>query len=485
MQLFNSLTRKKETFTPRVDGQVTMYVCGITTYDLSHIGHGRSAAVFDVLVRYLRHTGLNVTFIRNFTDVDDKIIKRAAEEHSTSEAVAEKNIRFFYEDMDALGMLRPDIEPRCTEHIPEMIRLTERLIEKGHAYPTPSGDVYFRVRSFAPYGKLSGRDVDDLKAGARIAPGEEKEDPLDFALWKAAKPGEPMWDSPWGKGRPGWHLECSAMSEKYVPLPLDIHGGGQDLVFPHHENEIAQSEAAFDTPLSRFWVHNGFVQINQEKMSKSLGNFFTIREVLKQFLPETLRFLLLSVHYRSPLDFSFDALEEAEKAQKRIYSALAQVAAELARAKWTKAPLPETFGAERKDLETKWNEALADDLNTAAALGHVFGLVRLAGRILDDKTLRKTEGARELLTSITDDIATFGSVLGLFTQEPAAFLSSLRDMRAARKQIDLTRVQTLLATRAAARGAKDFATSDTVRDELAGLGVEVKDTPQGQTWDVA
>ncbi|WP_027176622.1 cysteine--tRNA ligase [Desulfovibrio aminophilus] len=485
MRLYNTQARAKQEFTPREEGKVSMYVCGITAYDLCHVGHARSAVVFDVLVRFLRRKGLDVTFVRNFTDVDDKIIKRAGEMGLTSQDVAERYIREFHVDMDRLGVLRADVEPKCTEHIPEMLELTQELIRSGQAYTTLSGDVYFRVRSFPGYGKLSGRNIDDLRSGARIQPGEEKEDPLDFALWKAAKPGEPSWESPWGPGRPGWHLECSAMSEKYLPLPLDIHGGGQDLIFPHHENEIAQSEAATGRELARFWVHNGFVQINSEKMSKSLGNFFTIRDILDKFLPETLRYFLLSSHYRSPLDFSFEGLEEAEKALRRVYTARRQMAEELGKAKWSASPVPPELAKELAELEAGFGEALEDDLNTAAALGHLFGVVRLAGRLSDDKTLRKSEGARDLWTRILKDMEGWSAVLGVFGADPGDFLAALRDCRAARKGIDAAEVAARLEARRQARVAKDFAASDRIRDELAGLGVEVKDTPAGQTWDVA
>ncbi len=484
MQLYNTLTRKKETFTPRTPGQVRMYVCGITAYDYCHIGHARSAIVFDVLVRYLRSTGLSVNFVRNFTDVDDKIIKRAAEEGLSSQEVAEKNIRFFHEDMDRLGVLRADIEPRCTEHIPQMVELTQDLITKGHAYATPSGDVYFRVRSFAEYGKLSGRDVDDLRSGARIAPGEEKEDPLDFALWKAAKPGEPSWPSPWGEGRPGWHLECSAMSEEHLGLPMDIHGGGQDLIFPHHENEIAQSEAALGVPLANYWVHNGFVQIDQEKMSKSLGNFKTIRDLLAEYLPEVLRYFLLTKHYRSPIDFTVAAMDEAEKNLKRIYTTQELLRAELTREKWSKSPFPAELGEELAGYEQGFAEAMADDCNTAGALGHVFGMIRLANRVLEDKTLRKAEAARELLRRILDDLGAWGQVLGLFLQEPAAFLADLRACKIRRAGLDPARVEALVQQRSAAKAAKDFAAADALRAELTALGVEVRDTPGGAVWDV-
>ncbi|MBL3581055.1 cysteine--tRNA ligase [Oleidesulfovibrio alaskensis] len=485
MQLYNTLTRKKEKFIPQREGKASVYVCGITAYDLCHLGHARSSVAFDVLVRYLRHTGLDVTFVRNFTDVDDKIIKRAGETGLTSTEVAEKYMAAFHEDMDRLGCLRADIEPRCTQHIGEMIALCEDLISKGKAYSTASGDVYFRVRSFASYGKLSGRDVDDMRSGARVAPGEEKEDPLDFALWKSAKPGEPYWESPWGNGRPGWHIECSAMSEKHLPLPLDIHGGGQDLVFPHHENEIAQTEAATGKEFARYWVHNGFVQVNAEKMSKSLGNFSTIRDILQGYLPETLRYFLLTKHYRSPIDFTFDGMDEAEKNLRRIYQTLNLVENELQKTKWSAAPLPEEVLSEMDETERAWNEAMEDDLNTAAALGHIFGLVRLVNRIIEDKTMRKSAQARDALLRMQSMMARWGAVLGLFTRQPAEFLREMRDCRAARRDVDTARVETLLLERQEARKAKDFERSDAIREELARMGVEVQDTPAGAVWDIA
>ncbi|WP_243363541.1 cysteine--tRNA ligase [Fundidesulfovibrio terrae] len=485
MQLFNTLSRSKETFTPLTEGRVNMYVCGITAYDYCHIGHARSAVVFDVMVRYLRSKGLEVRFARNFTDVDDKIIKRANEENSTSEAVSEKYIAAFYEDMDRLNILRADLEPKATQYIGEMITLAKHLIDTGHAYATPSGDVYFRVRSFAPYGKLSGRNLEELQAGARVAPGEEKEDPLDFALWKGAKPGEPTWDSPWGPGRPGWHLECSAMSEDLLGLPLDIHGGGQDLVFPHHENEIAQTEAASGKEFSRFWVHNGFVQINSEKMSKSLGNFVTIRDIFGYCLPEVLRYFLITSHYRSPLDYSTEALDEAEKGIRRVYAALAQTEDVLAGTKWSPAAAPKELTGELTDLESGFFQAMEDDLNTAAALGHLFGMVRLAGRVMEDKGLRKSIGGKEILERIQANFAEYASILGVFDTAPAEFLTTLRDKKAARKGIDASKVEGLLVARQEARKNKDFAESDRIRDELASMGVEVKDTPAGAVWDVA
>ena len=482
MQLYNTLGRRKEEFIPLRPGKAHIYVCGITAYDYCHIGHARSALVFDVLVRHLRQSGLDVHFVRNFTDVDDKIIKRANEEGRDWREVAETYMAAFHEDMDRLGVLRADEEPRATNYIPQIQSLCARLIEAGRAYATPSGDVYFRVREYGPYGKLSGRSLDDLQAGARVAPGEEKEDPLDFALWKAAKPGEPFWESPWGKGRPGWHIECSAMSEPY--LPLDIHGGGQDLVFPHHENEIAQSEAACSCELARFWVHNGFVQINAEKMSKSLGNFKTIRDILASWLPEALRFFLLGKHYRSPIDFSPEGMEEAEKGLQRVYTSLLEARKALERTSWKKTPLPAAMQEEWAALPAAFAAALDDDLNTAQALGQVFSQVRIVNRLLEEKALRVSEAGRDLLQDFLARALQWEASLGLFGQDPAAFLADLRTMRATRCQLDLGRVEELLHMRAEARATKDFARSDALRDALLQMGVSVRDTPEGQTWDM-
>jgi cysteinyl-tRNA synthetase len=485
MLLYNSLSGRKEEFLPLEEDHVRLYVCGITAYDFCHIGHARSAVVFDVLVRYLRFRGWKVTFVRNFTDIDDKIIKRAAIEGLSAAEVAAKYIAAFYDDMDRLGILRADHEPRATEHIPGMIRLSERLIEKGHAYATEQGDVYFRVRSFEGYGRLSGRNIEDLRSGARVEPGEQKKDPLDFALWKAAKPDEPSWPSPWGPGRPGWHLECSVMSEDLLGLPLDIHGGGQDLAFPHHENEMAQSMAATGKEFARFWVHNGFVQVNAEKMSKSLGNFVTIRDILASFLPEVLRVFLLTKHYRSPLDFSFDSLEETEKALHRIYQTMALLTEHGARAKWSGAVLPPELEEELGALETSWTRAMEDDLNTAGALGHVFGAVRLANRILENKGWQKSAGGRDLGARVLGDLQRWGQALGLFQDDPRTWLASLKDIRVRRKGLDVGRVEELLASRQEARQAKDFQRADTVRQSLLDMGVEVRDTPDGQVWEVA
>ncbi|SDB05045.1 cysteinyl-tRNA synthetase [Desulfonatronum thiosulfatophilum] len=484
MLLYNSLHGKKEEFQPLRDNHVRLYVCGITAYDYCHIGHARSAVVFDVLVRYLRHRGWEVTFVRNFTDIDDKIIKRAATEGLSSAEVAEKYIAAFYEDMDRLGILRADYEPRATEHIPGMIRLNESLIERGYAYATDQGDVYFRVRAFEGYGRLSGRNIEELRSGARVEPGESKEDPLDFALWKSAKPGEPSWPSPWGPGRPGWHLECSVMSEQLLGLPLDIHGGGQDLSFPHHENEMAQSMAATGGEFVRFWVHNGFVQVNAEKMSKSLGNFVTIRDILAKFNAEVLRFFLLTKHYRSPLDFSFSSMEEAEKALQRIYQTMALLSEHVSGGKWNDTALPAELETELAAMEDDWIRSMEDDLNTAGALGHVFGVVRLGNRMLENKAWRKSAASRNLGNRILEDLQRWGQAMGLFQAEPASWLAALKDIRVQRRELSVERINELLAARQDARQAKDFQRADAVRHELAELGVEVRDTPGGQVWDV-
>lgn len=482
MLIYNTLGRRKEEFMPVEPGRARVYVCGITAYDYCHIGHARSAIVFDILVRRLRALGLETLYIRNFTDIDDKIINRANSENRDWREVGNTYIEAFHKDMDALGVLRADQEPRATEHIAQIRELCQILIDKGFAYATPSGDVYFRVRSYEPYGRLSERNLDEMRIGARVAPGEEKEDSLDFALWKAAKPGEPYWESPWGNGRPGWHIECSAMNAPF--LPLDIHGGGQDLVFPHHENEIAQSEAAYDKELARYWMHNGFVRIDSEKMAKSLGNFKTIRSILEEWLPETLRFFLLTKHYRSPIDFTPEGMLDAEKGQKRVYQALDQAARALGREKWKKVPMPAELSEEWTKLPSLYEAALDDDLNTAQALGHIFGQARLVNRILEDRKLAASEEAREILTQFLERSAEWDRSLGLFGQKPAQFLENLRDVRLRRSRLDMAKIDNLLNKRQQARQAKNFTESDRLRDELAEMGITVRDTPHGQEWDL-
>ena len=485
MLLYNTQSRKKEPFTTLRPNTVHISVCGITAYDFCHIGHARSAVVFDILVRHLRRLGFTVHFIRNFTDIDDKIINRANKEGRDWREVGETYIQAFHEDMDRLGVLRADKEPRATEYIDAIQALCGRLIAAEKAYVTPSGDVYFRVRAYAPYGALSQQSLDDMSAGAstRVSANEEKEDPLDFALWKAAKPGEPSFESPWGNGRPGWHIECSAMTEKWIPL--DIHGGGQDLIFPHHENEKAQTEAALGTSLARFWVHNGFVQINSEKMSKSLGNYKTIRDILESFLPETLRFFLLGKHYRSPIDFSFLDMEEAERGEHRIYQAIHDIETALTRTKWQKKALPKEIDEEWKTRSLGYDQAMDDDLNTAQALGEVFSLVRIVNRIMEDKAMRATEGAKDIFERFLAMVLLWQKELGLFTLKPDVFFASLRAIKVTRKKINMEQVNSLLAKRQEARKAKDFQQSDMLRDELTKLGVLVQDTPTGQNWDLA
>ncbi len=485
MLIYNTLSRQKEEFIPLKNNNVKMYVCGITAYDYCHIGHARSTVVFDVMVRHLRSRGYNVTFVRNFTDIDDKIINRAAEENLSSEQVAEKYIEAFYEDMDRLNILQADIEPRATTHITEMITLVRILEQKGFAYSTPSGDVYFRVRKMDHYGRLSGRNIEELQSGSRIVPGDEKEDPLDFALWKSSKPGEPFWESPWGDGRPGWHLECSAMSEKYLGIPFDIHGGGQDLAFPHHENEMAQSEAAFGRQFVKYWIHNGFVRVNSEKMSKSLGNFVTIREILSGFQPEVLRFFLLTKHYRSPLDYSTQYLLEAEKAVKRIYSTISLLEKELLKGKWSKAQDLAVIEKEVDGIVRKWDQAMDDDFNTAEAMGHVFSLARLANKMTEDKVFRKSEAGRETMSRILDTLKKWGSVFGLFHQPCHDFLSQLKSIRCQRHNLDPGQIQSIIDERLEARNNKNFDLADKLRDQLAEMGVEVMDSPDGPKWDFA
>lgn len=481
MQIYNTLTHKKEEFIPINKDQVNMYVCGITAYDYCHIGHARSAVVFDILVRHLRNKGLKVNFIRNFTDIDDKIIARAQRENRDWKEIAMTYMKAFHEDMDKLNILRADNEPKATEYIKEIIELCNDLISKETAYSTKSGDVYFRVRKLSEYGKLSGRSLDEMQAGARVLPGEEKEDPLDFALWKGAKKNEPYWESPWGKGRPGWHIECSAMSKPYIPL--DIHGGGQDLIFPHHENEIAQSESSCNCQLAKYWIHNGFVQVNNEKMAKSLGNFKTIRDILENFLPETLRFFLLSKHYRSPIDFSTESMEEAEKAIHRIYSCLFEVKKIISNEQKNNSELDKTILEEWEKLKNTVSKALDDDLNTAEALGHIFSKVRLINRILDNKKWKLSAQGHTIFNEFLSDSKNWVNELGLFNENPDNFLKLLKQIRIQRKKIDTKHIEELLISRKTAREKKDFSTSDAIRDELHKSGIQVKDTPEGQTWD--
>lgn len=478
LRVYNTLTGGKEEFQPLVPGKVGMYVCGVTVYDYCHIGHARANIVFDVIYRYLQFAGFEVNYVRNYTDVDDKIINRANERGIDSSTLAEEFIKAFDEDMASLGLSLPTCQPKATEHIEQIVDIVERLIEKGLAYES-AGDVYYAVENFPGYLKLSKRNMDDMRAGARIAPGEQKRNPMDFALWKAAKPGEPSWESPWGPGRPGWHIECSAMSMQYLGESFDIHGGGKDLVFPHHENEIAQSEGASGKPFVKYWLHNGFVNVNQEKMSKSLGNFFTIRDILQSYDPEVVRFFILTAHYRSPIDFSDQNLQDALAGLSRFYEAL-QVSAEAL------AELPEsdTVSEEGAALEAKFREAMDDDFNTAAAIGHLFEGVRTMNRLCATKKFRKKA---DLVASVQDlqrTVIRLGGVLGLFDSKPAVWLDKQKFAALSGLDISAEQIEEFIAERNQARKDKDFARSDAIRDELDGKGIVLLDSAQGTSWKI-
>lgn len=491
MQLYNTLTRRKDSFESLTPGKVGLYACGVTVYDDCHLGHARSSVFFEVLVRWLRRRGFRVTWVRNYTDIDDKIINRAQQEGTPWNEIAARYIASFQEDMAALGVPPAQIEPKATEHIPEMLALIRRLEEKGFAYQgKPGGDVYFRVRKFPGYGRLSGQSLEDLAAGSRIEVAEAKEDPLDFALWKASKPGEPAWDSPWGPGRPGWHIECSAMSMKYLGETLDIHGGGLDLVFPHHENELAQSEAATGKPFARYWVHHGLLTIDQEKMSKSLGNFFTVKEVLAKFPAEVVRFFLINNHYRSPLDFSDAALAEAEAALIRLYTPLARIEEMLRTHPAPGGPPPPDFlpamltGEEMARLWTladRFDEALDDDVNTAQALGYLFDAVRLTNRLLESPSTDRNYLA--LMAYLHQQFLELGHVLNLLQADPAEMLILLRH-KPWELPLSPEEIEALIAQRAEARRQKDWARADAIRKELAEKGILLEDTPQGTIWRV-
>ena len=476
LSVFNTMGSRKEPFVPLSPGKVRMYVCGVTVYDLCHIGHARANVAFDIIVRYLRYAGYDVTYIRNFTDIDDKIIRRAAQEGSDYLAVSTKYIRAFHDDFDRLGLLRPDVEPRATEHIPEIVALVARLVRGGKAYEV-GGDVYYSVKGFPGYGKLSGKNVEDLRAGARVDVDERKNDPLDFALWKASKAGEPAWESPWGPGRPGWHIECSAMSMKHLGETFDIHGGGKDLVFPHHENEIAQSEAATGKPFARYWLHNGFVNVNNEKMSKSLGNFFTLRDVLAQVKPEVLRFFLASSHYRSPIDYSDQSLTEAKAGLDRLYRVKEKAeACRAAGAVPTPLPPREEY-APLHAAPDRFSESMDDDFNTAAALGHLFDAARALNRVAPSEPAADAERAGNFLAgyAILDPLF---AVLGLLRAPSAEhFQAAGADGRMPEGEI-LGRIE----ARRAARAAKNFPEADRIRKELDAAGVLLEDGKGGTTW---
>lgn len=474
IRIYNTLTRKKEEFEPIEPGKVKMYVCGPTVYDYCHIGHARSVVTFDVIVRYFREQGFETTYVRNFTDVDDKIIKRANETGVDSREVSEKFIREFYHDMDALNVARADFEPKVTEYIEPIKEFVATLIEKGKAYQIED-DVYYSVESFKEYGKLSGRKLEDMEAGARVDIDQRKRNPFDFALWKGSKPGEPSWDSPWGKGRPGWHIECSAMSSKLLGETFDIHGGGKDLIFPHHENEIAQSEGAFDKPFAKYWMHNGFVNIDQEKMSKSLGNFLMIRDVLKAANPEAVRLFLLSNHYRSPIDFTDKAIDEASTSLDKLYALLERV-----------ETITGTAAEQAGEPGEHWNrftEAMDDDFNTARGVGILFDAVRRINRELDEQG-EVSEAVKARIQSECSDILKIGGILGILTQSPKAYFENKKVQGLEEKAIDPAVIDQMVQERTEARKSKNWARADVLRKELEEMNILLEDRPDGTVWKI-
>jgi len=453
LSLYSTLSKTKQPFVPLNGKQVRLYVCGMTVYDFCHIGHARVMVAFDVIARWLRHSGYDLTYVRNITDIDDKIIRRAAENGEPFEALTERMIAAMHEDEARLNVLRPDLEPRATAHIDGMHKMIGTLIDKGYAYPAANGDVYYRVARFAGYGKLSRRKLDELKVGARIEADEAKEDPLDFVLWKAAKPGEPSWDSPWGKGRPGWHIECSVMSTCCLGDTFDIHGGGPDLVFPHHENEIAQSEAATGKPYVALWMHAGAVRVDGEKMSKSLGNFFTIREVLQKYPPEVVRYLLVASHYRSPINYAEDSLKEAQGALSRFYTAL--------------RGLPEAKAEGGEAFLERFSAAMDDDFNTPAACAVLFDLAR--------EINRQRESHPSAAAGLAARLRELGGLLGILQMDAETFLQ-------ADSQADSAAIEALINARLAARAAKNWSEADRIRAELTAMNVVLEDNKDGTTW---
>jgi cysteinyl-tRNA synthetase len=462
LRIFNTLSGEKEIFTPLTAGEVRMYVCGVTVYDTSHVGHARSLITFDVIFRYLKFSGHRVEFVRNFTDVDDKIISKANQEKVSWEKITERYIEEYYRDGEMLGLLRPTAEPRATLHIPEIIALIERLEAKELAYRV-NGDVYFPVQRFPGYGRLSGKKIEELEAGARVEVDERKKSPLDFALWKSSKPGEPTWDSPWGPGRPGWHIECSAMSTKYLGQPFDIHGGGRDLMFPHHENEIAQSEGAFGVPLARYWIHNGLLTVNGEKMSKSLGNFFTIQEILEAHDAAALRHLFMGSHYRSPMDFSTEALEEAGRATDRIHETLERASQSL---KLEAIVVPEA------GLMDAFRREMDDDFNTPRALALIFDEARALNRSLDEKKPKGVERRAAALRSMCDALGLLHE--GYFERKKERWLK--------KGIVNREEIESLIARRDGARREKNWPEADRIREQLREIGVLIEDTPGGTLW---
>ena len=488
LRIYNTLKGKKEEFIPLEAGKVGMYVCGPTVYDDCHMGHARASIVFDVVFRYLIYKGLHVTYVRNITDIDDKIIRKANDEGVDFKVITKRYIKSFHDDMLDLGNKPPTLEPKATGHIKEIIDIIKRLIESGHAYQVDA-DVYYRVESFGEYGKLSGRKTDELISGARIDVDERKKSPLDFALWKSSKPDEPSWKSPWGEGRPGWHIECSAMSCKHLGESFDIHGGGKDLVFPHHENEVAQSEAASGKPFAKYWLHNGFVNVNQEKMSKSLGNFFTIRDLLNIYHPEILRFFLLTTHYRSPIDYTDQSLKDAETALERIYTTLAAIdtvilngtdAGNSAQTEEIDNHAEELINS----LDERFIDAMDDDFNSALAIAAIFDTIRSINRWINAPGFIGDKAAIAALGKAKENLLGAGEVLGILKSDPARFIESLQQSRKKDQKIDTAEVEALVDERWKARSAKDWAKSDEIRDQLSLMGVVIKDSKDGTTWEL-
>ncbi len=480
LRVYNTETGKKEPFVTLEPGKVKMYVCGVTVYDYSHIGHARCYTAFDVVYRYLKKAGYEVKYVRNFTDVDDKIIKRANELGVSTRELTDRNIAAYLEDMSALNCQEPDVQPRVTDHIEHIVELIQKIVDRGHGYVGPDGTVYFSIDSFPKYGRLSGRNLEEMMAGAseRVADDPNKRNPYDFVLWKPSKEGEPSWQSPWCEGRPGWHIECSAMSATHLGCTFDLHGGGKDLVFPHHENEIAQSEAASGEEFVKYWLHNGFVNVDAEKMSKSLGNFFTVREVLKLYHPEAVRMFLLSTHYRSPINYTARNLEEATGRIEYMYQSLLKIDDALVD-EGVDGPLL------LADLDSKAGEldaAMADDFNTAAAIGHLFDLLRGANELVGRK--KKTPGRVATLRRVRGVVSEAAVVLGLLERPAASVLEEIREKDVVRMNLDVTWIEERIAQRAEARVAKDFARSDAIRDELAAKGIALMDNPTGTSWGV-
>jgi cysteinyl-tRNA synthetase len=472
LRVYNTLHGKKEDFVPINEGKVNMYVCGPTVYDTSHIGHARSVVVFDTIYRWLMKKGFKVTYVRNFTDVDDKIIKKSNETGEECTTITEKYIDEFHNEMDALNVLRPTVEPKATEHITHIINFIQMLIDREKAYHVEGGDVYFSLDAFKEYGRLSGRNPEDMKAGARIAVDEKKRNPLDFTLWKPAKPGEPFWESPWGNGRPGWHIECSAMSYEYLGEGFDIHGGGKDLIFPHHENEIAQSEAVFGTQFVKYWIHNGFVDINNEKMSKSLGNFTMIKEVLENYSPEVIRMFLLSKHYRSPIDYSEDSMREVSSGLDRLYAFMQRL---------DDAGLkPE--GDQPGDLWQAFADAMDDDFNSAKALAAVFETVKKGNKLMDGCNDAPQPSDADALKQVRADISAISNILGILMLNPSDYFRDKKEKGMADAAISPEEVEDLIRQRADARKNRDFSKADEIRDKLQSMNIVLEDGPEGTTW---